>query len=238
MTATKQDLRRARWAALRELGAARFPGAVGRIPNFTGAEAAASHLVAQRSFRAAEVVKCNPDLAQRPVRHAALKAGKTVLLAVPRLAEARPFVLLNPRRLAAGDLWRASSIAGAAELGRAIRVKAAPAVDLIVSGCVAVAPDGARLGKGGGYADLEYGLLREAGLVEARTPVVSTVHPSQVLEPGAIPMEAHDVALTGYATPQGYVRCTGRRRRPAGVLWDRLDPERRAAIPVLRRGRL
>ncbi len=234
----KRELRRERWAALREAKAARFPGARGRIPNFTGAEAAAAQLASERLFRRAKTLKCNPDLPQRPVRYAALKAGKRLYLAVPRLRERKPFVLLDPARLDEKDLWRASSIQGAFELGRPVTLRQMRPVDLIVTGCVGVAPDGARLGKGGGFSDLEYALLREAGLASARTPVVTTVHPTQVLAAGEIPMTPHDVSVDGYALPDGFVRCAKRRRRPRGVLWDRLEAEKRAEIPVLARGRL
>jgi hypothetical protein len=36
-------------------------------------------------------------------------------------------------------------------------------IDLVVVGCVAVARDGGRTGKGAGFADLELGLLRQQG---------------------------------------------------------------------------
>jgi 5-formyltetrahydrofolate cyclo-ligase len=70
---------------------ARFPGAAGRIPNFTGAEAAAERLRATGVWQAASTVKANPDSAQLPVRQRALEDGKTVYMAVPRLAEPEPF---------------------------------------------------------------------------------------------------------------------------------------------------
>ena len=44
MLAAKAALRQEVWAALTAAGVARFPGAAGRIPNFTGAEAAAERL--------------------------------------------------------------------------------------------------------------------------------------------------------------------------------------------------
>ena len=236
-TRTKASLRRERWEALRAVRAARFPGASGRIPNFTGAERAAALLAEEPVWRRARVVKCNPDLPQRPVRLAALRAGKRVLVAVPKLAERRPFVLLDPARLAPEELWHASSIGGAAELGRPTGLRALGRIDLVVMGAVAVARDGARLGKGGGYADLEYALLREHGALDARTPVVTTVHPTQVVRAGTIPMSAHDVPLDLFVTPEHAVRCRRTFRRPTGIRWTELDPEKRAAIPVLARRR-
>src|SRR5258708_6504561 len=83
----KQGVRELAWTRLEEAGAARFPGARGRIPNFRGAEAAAELLAAQPEWRSARVVKANPDLPQLPVRARALAGGKRLYMAVPRLAD-------------------------------------------------------------------------------------------------------------------------------------------------------
>src|SRR5437879_2763506 len=68
------------------------------------------------------------------------------------------------------------------------------AIDLIVAGSVAVDSGGARLGKGGGYSDLEFALARAVGVVDETTPIVTTVHELQVVD-DTIPMTAHDVPL-------------------------------------------
>jgi hypothetical protein len=57
----KQAVRERVWALLERERAARFPGATGRIPNFAGAPAAAARLASLPSWRAARVVKANPD---------------------------------------------------------------------------------------------------------------------------------------------------------------------------------
>ena len=108
-----------------------------------------------------------------------------------------------------------------------------PPIDLIVTGCVGVTREGARLGKGGGYADLEYALLRETGKVTASTPIVSTVHSSQVLADGAVPMSEHDTSLDLFCTPEEVVTCPRPFPRPPGLLWERLSTAKVAAIPVL-----
>jgi len=231
----KPRLRRAHWAALRAAGAARFPGVEGRIPNFVGAEAAAERLRETPEFRRARVLKCNPDMPQRPVRHAALKAGKVVLLAVPRLRTEQCFLMLDPATLPPGSLWTASSVKGATALGVPLRVAEVPPVDLVVSGCVAAGQDGARLGKGGGYADLEYALLRTAGALHVHTPVATTIHDSQLQAAGVIPREAHDVGLHIIATASRLVRPGGPIPQPGGVLWDALPTARVAAMPALAR---
>ena len=88
--ARKAELRDEVWTALTEQKAARFPGARNRISNFVGAEAAARRLRELDVWRAGRTVKSNPDSAQLPVRRYALEDGKTVYMAVPKLAEADP----------------------------------------------------------------------------------------------------------------------------------------------------
>jgi len=231
----KATLRQKFWTALEQAQAARFPGTRGRIPNFVGAETAAQHLISCAAWQRARRIKCNPDSPQRAIRRAALAAGKIVYMAVPKLADRRPFIELDPAGLSPAELWKASSIRGAAALGRAVTLDEMPKLDLIVTGCVAVSRDGARLGKGGGYSDLEYALLREAGKITAETLVATTVHPVQIAANGAIPMTRHDISVDLIATPEDLICCPRIFRRPTGVLWDQLEPEKRAAIPVLKR---
>lgn len=229
----KPALRQRCWRALREAGAARFPGVEGRIPNFVGAERAAERLAALPEWVAARAIKANPDSPHRPARHHALKAGKVVFMAVPKLAAARPFLRLDPQVIGAADLWRASSARGAAELGVAVAADDLPTIDLVLTGCVGVSRDGARLGKGGGYSDLEYAMLAELGCVGPETPVVTTVHPSQILPDGAIPMEPHDVAFDRVVTPDEVVHCARSLPRPTGIDRARLSAEQIQSIPFL-----
>jgi len=227
------------WDLLEREGVARFPGAQGRIPNFHGAEEAARRLAGLPVWRAARAIKCNPDSPQKPVRLRALREGKVVYMAVPRLRDARPFVELNPARLRrklGDDLGRVATIRGAFRYGRPVRLEEMLPIDLVVAGSVAVTRDGARLGKGGGYSDLEFALARQAGLIGETTPVVTTVHALQVIE-GPISMTRHDVALDYIATPQEVIATGQRYGQPAGIYWNELPPEKLAAIPVLRQQR-
>jgi 5-formyltetrahydrofolate cyclo-ligase len=224
------------WDALVGAGVARFPGARNRISNFAGAEAAARRLAETDFWRAAETVKSNPDSAQLPVRVLALQEGKTVFMAVPRLAEPEPFFLLDPERLA-DPPRRAASISEASRSARRVAVADLSAVDLVVSGCVAVGEDGARLGKGGGFADLEFALATAAGLIAPDTPVVTTVHELQVRPAGTVPTGPHDAPVDFVVTPDRVIDCrSARAERPAGGLrWAELTEEKIAAIPLLRR---
>jgi 5-formyltetrahydrofolate cyclo-ligase len=222
----KQEIRERIWGVLQREGVARFPGAKGRIPNFRGAEAAAERLSQLPEWRDARVVKANPDMPQLPVRRRAHAEGRTLYMAVPRLAEPEPFVLVR------GD----PSIKRAMVEGRRLTLDDLEPVDLVVCGSVAVNREGVRIGKGGGFSDIEFALLVERGLVGDRTTIVTTVHPLQVLDED-LPETAHDFRVDVIVTPEEVVR-TGAGadlgRRPRGVLWDQLDDDKRAAIPVLR----
>src|SRR5262245_4997244 len=194
-----------------------------RIPNFVGAEDAARRLTELPEWKAARRIKCNPDVPQRAVRLAALREGKTVVMAVPRLRAERCFLRLDPKALE-GKLAQAATIKGASSFGQAVLPEEIGPIDLVVAGSVAVNRSGARLGKGGGYSDLEFALARSLGLVGEDTPVVTTVHELQVLE-GAIPMTAHDVPLDIVVTQDRVIRARRRPRRPRAILWEELSPE-------------
>jgi 5-formyltetrahydrofolate cyclo-ligase len=235
LLAAKAALRDEVWSALTDARVARFPGARNRISNFTGAEAAAERLRATDVWAAAQAVKANPDSAQLPVRQRALEDGKTVYMAVPRLAEPEPFFLLDPAHLA-DPPRKAASIAGAARSAHRVAVADLTPVDLVVSGCVAVSEDGARLGKGGGFADLEFALAAVAGLIGPDTLVVTTVHELQVRPAGDVPTAEHDAPVDLVVTPERVIDCRARRGpRPAGgIRWEELTPEKIDAIPLLR----
>ena len=230
---SKQAIRERVWSLFIERGVARFPGAMGRIPNFIGAEAAARRLAESPAWRAARVVKCNPDAPQLPVRVLALRQGKRLFMAVPRLRQERCFLELDPRRLA-GRERAAASIRGAALFGTPTLPKDMPKIDLIVAGSVAVDRRGARLGKGGGFSDLEFALLTELGLVGRWTTVATTVHPLQVVR-APITMLAHDIPLDLIVTPDDTIACPRHHKRPTGILWSALPEEKIAEIPVLAR---
>jgi len=234
LLAAKAALRDQVWAAMSAARVARFPGAAGRIPNFTGAEAAAERLRELPEWRDARTLKANPDSAQLPVRQRALQDGKTVYMAVPRLAGPEPFFALDPDHLSDSPR-RAASISGAARSARKVTLAELAPVDLVVMGCVAVAEDGARLGKGGGFADLEFALAGAAGLIGPGTVAVTTVHELQLQPAGTIPLAEHDVPVDLVITPGRVIDCRGRRapRPVAGIRWPELTPEKIAAIPLL-----
>jgi 5-formyltetrahydrofolate cyclo-ligase len=227
----KQSVRERIWELLEREDAVPELGVHGRIPNFKGADAAAERLATLPAWQAARVVKAVPDRAQLPVRQRALQDGKLVYMAVPKLADVLPFYLIDLRQLGVSSDEAASKEA-AAKLAPRVGVDQMPPVDLVICGSVAVNRAGVRLGKGAGYSDIELALLQEAKLIGSQTTIVTTVHSLQVVDE-ELPETAHDYSVDMIVTPEEIIQC-GSPRRPQGLVWDHLEPEKIAAIPVLR----
>jgi 5-formyltetrahydrofolate cyclo-ligase len=230
LAAEKQAVRERVWASLEQAGVARFPRPIrGRIPNFLGAETAARSLVARREFQTAGVVKVNPDAPQRLVRAEVLRQGKILLAPTPRLREG--FLVLDPATIPSKEHGRAAAIGGLFRYGRPTPLHLAPMPDLLVVGSVAASLTGARVGKGEGYGEIEYALLRQLGRIAPETPIATTVHDLQVVE--SIPLEPFDVALDLIVTPSRSIEVSAHGPRPDRILWDFLPPEKIEGIPLL-----
>jgi 5-formyltetrahydrofolate cyclo-ligase len=152
----KQAVRERIWTLLERAGAAP-PGVHGHIPDFVGASDAARRLAVLDVWQSAGVVKANPDRAQLPVRVRALRDGKLVFMAVPRLATPKPFYRLNPAVLPE-PFEESVTGNGVANAAPTVSVDEMPPVDLVVCGSVAVNRQGVRVGKGAGYSDIEVAL--------------------------------------------------------------------------------
>ena len=93
-----------------------------------------------------------------PVRERVLRDGKLLYMAVPRLADALPFYVLDPARLGVPPA-EAASREGAERAAQKVSVGEMRPIQLVVCGSVAVNRAGARLGKGAGYSDIEVALI-------------------------------------------------------------------------------
>ncbi len=232
-----KDLLRSRiWAQLTKRHVA-IGETIGHIPNFLGAEQAADQLAQSPLWQKAKVIKCNPDTAQIPVRLRALRDGKRLYMAVPRLTQERCFVDLTASNLASRGIDPASAAphVEALKFGNLVTFEEMQPIDLVVTGCVAVSKYGGRTGKGAGFADLELGILRQLSLVRPDTPIVTTIHPLQIVDHTQLPMLVHDWSLTLIATPDEVIQTVFSGPQPEGLNWEQIRPEQLKTIPILRR---
>ena len=177
----KQMLREKIWKSFLEKGIASFPPPFGRIPNFIGVSKTAEILRQLKEYQRAEVIFCSPDSPQRPIREVALKDGKVLIMATPRLRKG--FIMIRPEDVK-GLERLASTIRGAFKFGKTVSTVT---VDLAVIGSVAVDLEGNRLGKGGGYGDIEIETITKGN---PSVIVATNVHPIQIVE--IVPASEHD----------------------------------------------
>ena len=104
-------------------------------------------------------------------------------------------------------------------------------MDLVICGSVAVNRQGARVGKGGGFSDLEVAFLVEAGVLRPDTALATTVHPLQVVDE-PLPETIHDFRVDLIVTPDETIWCA-EPHRPPGILWEHLDQDKIANVPAL-----
>jgi 5-formyltetrahydrofolate cyclo-ligase len=231
MKSIKQRIREVIWKKLTEAKVGAFPFPLqGRIPNFKGASEAAKRLSELEIWKGAKTIKANPDAPQKPVREMALRNCKQLFMAVPRLREDKPFrELLSNNNI---DTHVAAIIKGGMKSGLPRYVEELPTIDLVIAGSVAIHKDGRRLGKGGGYSDLEFALATHYGKITDRTIIVTTVHPLQITDQD-IPMEPHDIPVDFIVTPETVIETNTSCPRPRGIITEILSEEYKERILAL-----
>ncbi|KAM7280329.1 hypothetical protein ACFE04_007463 [Oxalis oulophora] len=234
--AWKWIIRKRIWDLMESLNVASNPRPVHhRIPNFVGAPAAANNLCGLEEFKVGSCIKVNPDSPQKQVRFLTLSGGKKLLTPQPRLRTGF-FSIVESTMLDSSTIIEACTSVGVAKYGRPIGLDEKIKVDLIVIGSVAVDPKtGARLGKGEGFAELEYGMLRYMGAIDDSTPVVTSVHDCQLVDD--IPVEkllVHDVPVDIICTPTRVIYTNTTILKPQGIYWEKLSPEKLSQVRILR----
>ncbi|OCK77165.1 nagb/rpia/CoA transferase-like protein [Lepidopterella palustris CBS 459.81] len=219
------------------------------IPDFQGSPLATERLVALPCYKAAQVVFITPDNCLEGLRLHALRAGKKVL--VTTYAIRRGFVLLEPDVIerGGGRFEVAAMLDGMEkpEIGRYVSLAELRAegvkVGLCVTGTGAVSMRGVRFGKGHGFFDLEWGMLRRVGVVEGKTVVVAVVHGCQIVDEagegmglglGEMRPEEWDTVCDFIVTPERVVEVEGVVKPDCGILWERLEEGMLESIPPLR----
>ncbi|WP_077624530.1 5-formyltetrahydrofolate cyclo-ligase [Sediminibacillus massiliensis] len=227
---TKQEMRDEKWKQLTDEKLGRFPFPLqNRIPNFKGAESAAQLVTTIPEYELAKVIKVNPDAPQLPIRAQVLKDGKILLIPTPRLKAG--FIMIKPEWVPEGETRRAASITHMKAYGKEIPLHELPTIDLFVVGSVALHRDGRRIGKGEGYADREYAIIRELGNPDI--PIVGSIHSVQLTDED-IPKDPFDLTVDWIATEAELLQTSRHYEKPDGIKWNLVTDKDLQEMPILR----
>ncbi len=204
----------------------------GRIPPFSAQNKAAERLRRTTLYKESFSVMVPPDRPQLQVRVNLFQDRKRLIMATPGLRDG--FYEIPVRRISP-SLWaRAVSSSGVMRYGTKLATTVAEIgrVDLLVTGAVAVSLQGDRIGKGTGYFDLEYMILREIGAAREETSIIAIVDDLQVFE--ELPWQEKDVSIDLILTPTTSIPVHHPRPRPRGIDWLSLQPRQMRGMRPLR----
>ncbi|XP_031470845.1 methenyltetrahydrofolate synthase domain-containing protein [Phasianus colchicus] len=233
--ASKGDIREKVWDYLEASGLAEFPRPVHhRIPNFKGSHQACCSVKELDVFNRASEIKVDPDKPLEGVRLAALQARKTLLVPTPRLRSGLFNKIVPPPGAAKETLRICATSQGIKEYSVPVGLDGKARVDLVVVGSVAVSEKGWRIGKGEGYADMEYAMMVSMGAVTEDTPVITIVHDCQVVDIAEELLGDHDLTVDYILTPTRTIKTNCKRPKPRGILWHKVSYEMLGKIPILK----
>uniref|UniRef100_A0A8C1LRC6 Methenyltetrahydrofolate synthase domain-containing protein n=1 Tax=Cyprinus carpio TaxID=7962 RepID=A0A8C1LRC6_CYPCA len=215
---------------------ASFPRPVhNRIPNFKGALEACEKVLLLEIFTKAAVVKVDPDKPLEGVRLASLQARKTLLVPTPRLKTGLFNRIITPKGATRKELHVCSTSQGVKEMSVPVGLDDKVQVDLVVVGSVAVSNKGYRIGKGEGFADMEYAMMACMGAVCESTVVVTIVHDCQVVDIPEELTESHDLTVDFILTPTRIIKTECTHPKPQGIIWSKVSRLRVSELKSLLR---
>ncbi|NWR96938.1 MTHSD protein, partial [Motacilla alba] len=190
-------------------------------------------------FGRAREVKVDPDKPLEGARLAALQARKTLLVPTPRLRTGLFNRIVPPPGATKEMLRRCATSQGVRDYSVPVGLDGKARVDLVVVGSVAVSEKGWRIGKGEGYADMEYAMMVSMGAVQEDTPVVTIVHDCQVLDIAEELLGDHDLTVDYILTPTRTIQTNCKRPKPQGIMWHKAssvltNSEMLGKIPILK----
>ncbi|XP_051830794.1 methenyltetrahydrofolate synthase domain-containing protein isoform X2 [Antechinus flavipes] len=232
---SKQEIREKIWDYMEAQNIADFPRPVHhRIPNFKGSSHAAERLLHLQEFKRSSTVKVNPDAPQKNARFLALDGRKTLLVPTPRLRTGLFNKIVPPPGATKEILRKCATSQGVKNYSVPIGLDSKVLMDLIVVGSVAVSEKGWRIGKGEGYADMEYAMMVSMGAVREETPVVTIVHDCQVIDIPEDLIGAHDLTVDYILTPTRIIVTGCTKPKPQGIIWSMISEEMMERIPILK----
>jgi 5-formyltetrahydrofolate cyclo-ligase len=203
------------------------------IPDYPGSERIPEALRTLPFYQGTGPVFVTPDNNLELLRANLLREGRPTLITTYGIS--RGFVFFQPGSVPDAAIEFAASLDGAERYGDHYdlhAVRSLGPLDFLVTGASAVNRDGIRFGKGHGYFDLEWAILRNLDLVNEDTPVVACVHDVQYIDQ-ELPARPTDSSVDWILTPSQTIKISSKQPKPQGIDWDQLDPGLLASIPPL-----
>ncbi|XP_053905367.1 methenyltetrahydrofolate synthase domain-containing protein isoform X3 [Malaclemys terrapin pileata] len=232
---SKWDIRTKIWDYMEANNLADFPRPVHhRIPNFKGSHQVCHAVRELDVFKRTSEIKVDPDKPLEGVRLVTLQARKTLLVPTPRLRTGLFNKIVPPAGATKEILRICATSQGVKDYSVPIGLDAKVQVDLVVVGSVAVSEKGWRIGKGEGFADMEYAMMMSMGAIREDTPVVTIVHDCQVVDIAEELLDDHDLTVDYILTPTRTIKTGCKRPKPQGIIWHKISYEMLERIPILK----
>ncbi|MGC9089611.1 MAG: 5-formyltetrahydrofolate cyclo-ligase [Caldisericia bacterium] len=182
---SKEEIRNFVWKKMEKEGLSDFPKPIfGRIPNFISSVKTCEKIRDITEYKKAKVIFVAPDSPVRRAREIILEDGKLLVVALPHIKD----IVEIEERIKIKD---AAKISGFEKYGRPLKSK----IDIMIEGSVAVDLKGNRIGKGKGYGDKEFEILKNGGFLNKNLKIITIVHEIQIFEDFSHLMTENDVKV-------------------------------------------
>ncbi|KAI3389229.1 hypothetical protein SNEBB_007778 [Seison nebaliae] len=193
-------------------------------------------------FNEATKIKCDPDFAYLPLRLKIVTQNKELFIPNSRNHNSILYSISVPVHFKNDKSYASYLVSskGMREFGKPVHQSELPKLQVLVVAAVGVDLCGNQIGKGGSFSDMEYCVLREYGVITDDTVVVSFVDDNQIYK-GIIPstkMNEHDIVIDVIVTPTQIIRTTPNRKKPTGIIWNKISRRQYRRIYLLRKLRL
>jgi len=203
------------------------------IPDFEGSEKCVEKIRMLDIYKNAKLIFITPDNCLERLREVCLRDNKPFIM--PTYGIRRGFVYLSRELVPLGMEEYASTLDGAERFGKYVSladIMKLGKIDFLVTGASVVDVNGVRYGKGHGYFDLEWAMLREIGVVDDNTPIIAVVHDCQVIDEN-IEASSYDTIVDYIITPTKIIKVKRKMNKPQGIDWEKLPKEMLDEIPPL-----
>ena len=88
-----------------------------------------------------------------------------------------------------------------------------------------------------GFAEIEWAILHELGVIDQSTLVITTVHESQIVSDEIFPKNLqnnHDLPVDIIVTPKRIINVRPKLPKPeCGILWDQIEKSHLSSLGIL-----